>query len=397
MRYLISLFLILSISTNIKAQQDTSSYLTRHSVDFRKDLQELDYPVVGFTVIHGSAKAEDAEIALISSMLQKNDTLYYFPEIDCASAYYFNRYFETGDSELLKKQIINYGRRVPQEGGIAIYEKWVKLRELSKDKPIKVFGVDVLIDYSNYIDLLLEITTEIYPQRKLLELCNTELLAGTDIRNHIRTLVSGYKECIEEYSSTIKDPVLMDILMNDLANSFLDKNIVRRDSIIFENYVHQDQLFHFRKHHQFIRMGVYHMMKENFDNMYPGFLGILIDEEIYQENEIYSVLGILSDSEVLSEKTYNDTGKYTGFTTKSDGFYTGSEFFNSELLSKNALSDITFFPLGQKHSPFSADDFSILKNKTHWVPLTGKSTLDYIDAVILIKQSPANIPIEELK
>lgn len=397
MRDLLLLFLILFISTQIKAQQDTSSYLTRHRVDFRKELQELDYPVVGFTVIHGSAKAEDAELALISSMLQKTDTLYYFPEIDCASAYYFNRYLESGDSELLKKQIINYGRRVSQEGGIAIYEKWVKLRELSKDKPIKVFGIDALIDYGNYIDLLLEITTDIYPQRKLLELCYTELLVGIDIRNHIRTLVNEYKENTKKHSNTVKDSILMEILMNDLENSFLDKNIVRRDSIIFENYVHQDQLFHFRKHPQFIRMGVYHMMKENFDNMYPGFLGILIDEEMYLANEIYSVLGILSDSEVLWEKTYNDTGKYTGFTTKSDGFYTGSEFFNSELLSKHILSDITFFPLGQKHSPFSADDFSILKDKTYWVPLKGKSTLDYIDAVILIKQSPANIPIVELK
>ena len=31
------------------------------------------------------------------------------------------------------------------------------------------------------------------------------------------------------------------------------------------------------------------------------------------------------------------------------------------------------------------------------VPKKGKSTLDYIDAVILISQSPANIPIEELQ
>ena len=144
-------------------------------------------------------------------------------------------------------------------------------------------------------------------------------------------------------------------------------------------------------------MGVNHMMKMNYNNMYPGFLGMLINKNIYTASEIYSVLGILMDSEVLWKKEYNKNGNYSGYETKSDGFYTGSEFFNTELLNKYAQSDITFFPLEQRQSPFAIDNFSILINKSVWPPLADKSTLDYIDGVILIKQSAANIPIEELE
>lgn len=396
MRNLLLIFVILFF-TPTKAEEDIKCYLTNHRTDLRKEVRKLEYPIVGFTVIHGSSKAEEAEIALISSLQQKNDSLYYFPEIDYASACYFNRYLESGDTTLLKKQIINYGHRVPQEEGIAVYEKWKRLRELSKEMPVKVFGIDILIDYGNYIDLLLEITTQEYPQHKILELCHSELLSGNDISDNIKILVNEHIKNTERNNNSVKDNIMMDLLMNDLANSFQTKTGQSRDSVIYENYVRQDKIFNFRNQAQFIRMGIFHMVKENMENMNQGFIGMLIKKERYHSNEIYSVLGILSESEVLWKKTYNEAGKYIGFSTKSDGFYTGSDIFNSELLCKNALSDITFFPLGNIKTPFLDDDFLILKNKTVMVPKKGKSTLDYIDAVILISQSPANIPIEELQ
>ena len=85
------------------------------------------------------------------------------------------------------------------------------------------------------------------------------------------------------------------------------------------------------------------------------------------------------------------------YTIKSDGFYTGSDFFNSNLFNQHAQSDITYFPLKQNQSPFVNDNFSILNDKTIWTPLADKYTLDYIDGVILIKQSAANVPIKELE
>ena len=140
---------------------------------------------------------------------------------------------------------------------------------------------------------MLEFTTQEYPQHELLKQYQSDALPENEVSEFIKSLVDEYYTNSLMNHHSVKDSAKMNILIKDLGNSLLDKNTLRRDSIIFENYVHQKQLSHFNSHLQFVRMEVYHMMKMNFDNMYPGFLGMLINKNIYHPSEIYPVLGIL--------------------------------------------------------------------------------------------------------
>jgi len=381
---------IFSCSLSLVAQERMNNHLISHRTDLRKDSISTRTPMIGFTVIHGSAKSEEAELALISSIIIRTDTLYYFPEIDCASAYYFNRYLENGDTLLLERQVLNFGKRVPQEGSREMYNKWEKLHELASYKTIKVFGIDKLIDYRNYYHLLEEITENTWPGWEHLDKDQVDSLSIAAMKEQVLRLIDNYAGNPQEYEKGVLSQSLFSLLMNDLRDSFLDKT-ARRDSVMYENYLRQDRIHSFRNHTQFVRMGVYHMMKENFDNMYPGFLGILVDQDTYKPEEIYSVLGILSESEVLWMER-DESGNYR-YTTRSDGFSTGSDFFNSTLLKPYVLSDLTLFDFRGGHSPFATDDFVILKNRDMWRPLPNKSTLDYLDGVVLIQNSPANTPL----
>ena len=76
--------------------------------DLRSREVYLKEKVIGFTVIHGSQKAEDVEMALIKAQLVHVDSLAYFPEIDAAMGYYFNEYLKNGDEGLLKDLILTY-------------------------------------------------------------------------------------------------------------------------------------------------------------------------------------------------------------------------------------------------------------------------------------------------
>lgn len=73
--------------------------------------------IFGFGTIPGRAGTEEAELALISDILSRTDTLYYFMETDYATAYRFNRYLATGDGALLRELVSDYGRRVPPRSG----------------------------------------------------------------------------------------------------------------------------------------------------------------------------------------------------------------------------------------------------------------------------------------
>ena len=115
------IYILLTICTSQafpQAESDPNNYLKDNAIDLRTQTILIEKPVVGFTVIHGNRKAEEAELTMINAVLEKTDTLRYFPEIDAAMAHYFNKYLRNGDEKLLKDLILTYRERVPQEASI---------------------------------------------------------------------------------------------------------------------------------------------------------------------------------------------------------------------------------------------------------------------------------------
>lgn len=77
-------------------------------------------------------------------------------EIVPAMGYYFNIYLKNGDDELLKDLILTYKKYVPQEASVAMFNKWRKLRNLSKNKHIIVYRLDYATLSSYFVKYLLE-------------------------------------------------------------------------------------------------------------------------------------------------------------------------------------------------------------------------------------------------
>ncbi|MBI1836474.1 MAG: hypothetical protein HYR91_04340 [Flavobacteriia bacterium] len=102
------------------------AYLKTHSQtltdNFKLNLDSIK--VIGFGAFHGSSETENAEILLLNKIFQTNHSMNYFPETDFSTAYYFEKYLNSGDGKLLKDLINEYRIRVPQEGSIEFYDKW---------------------------------------------------------------------------------------------------------------------------------------------------------------------------------------------------------------------------------------------------------------------------------
>lgn len=392
MKYLI-LIVFLSINFSLLYSQETNSddYLKSNRIDLRAENADIDKNIIGFTVMHGSQKAEEAELALIKAQLEVVDTLIYIPEIDPAMGYYFNIYLKNGDDDLLKDLILTYKRYVPQEASVAMFNKWRELRNLSKNKHIIVYGLDYATSYRYFVKYLLEsVGIDKAIHEKLVEYWNDN---QTDYRTNIETPLKAYLQTLVlEYQMQNKatDNFTLYLIAN-LADTFKEKKPMR-DSIMCRNYITmQDSIGAYK---QFIRMGLFHMMKSNFKNRPPAFITQLIRNNVYRPNEIYTIIGLLNNSKVLLEPKFDENGKYVSYTETEDDFYTGQSFLPGvNLLTQNKLSDITFFELSKEESPFGRitgeiySGFELLPNTT-WA--------DYFDSAILIDSSEGNEPIEAI-
>ena len=153
-------------------------------------------------------------------------------------------------------------------------------------------------------------------------------------------------------------------------------------------------------------MGFSHLEKSREGKEgYPYFFTRLIENNIYKKEEVISVIGYLTNSEVLWDELYDDNGKYKGFTTEAGfgiGDYEKEYFRGIDNLKKTKISDQTLFRLNAKNTPYSDNmpdliDIIMTDEKSNSEAVKGMSTTEFIDYAILISDSPASKPIYELK
>jgi hypothetical protein len=71
-------------------------------------------------------------------------------------------------------------------------------------------------------------------------------------------------------------------------------------------------------------------------------------------------------------------------------------------LKKNKISDITLFRLNGKNTPYNDGNPNLIEvimtdEKSNGDLVKGKSTTDFLDYAVLISNSKANRPIQEMK
>ena len=415
-------FLSLSILISILlpyyavAQTSTASYLQKNRYDLHSDFQfePGDFKLFGFAAYHGSQKTEEAEIILLKKLLSKKSIQYYLPEVDFSMGYYFNEYLKNGDTLLLKPLVEEYGYRAPQESSISIYKKWQAVKSLNDDLPeedkLQVVGVDCIVSNKYPIKLILELTTESneWPLRdSLLSLSlnlqtNYSSFSNSESKELLKKWVADYEQHIDNYSSFIQDTFILNHVIQDIKRSF---GKLEREPTIYENYIKLMPKYDFKKRPQFVRMGMFHVLKKE-EKIYPSFFTRLINNNIHQHTEIVTVLGFLTKSTVLWNAKYDKNGKYRSYSIKRGygiGDYWLEYFRGIKYLKKSKLSDLTLYKLTAENSPYFQKGNSDLvevkgffRRSTHEQYLQ-KSTTDFFDWALLISNSKANIPIEAMK
>ena len=179
---------------------------------------------------------------------------------------------------------------------------------------------------------------------------------------------------------------------------------------MYNNYLVLQKQYNLSQTKQYFRMGVYHIMKSRI-NSSATFFCKLLENGIYKKEDIVSIQGYLNKSRVLWDikyKSYFNPNSYEGYKTKGRLGYSDhiiEHFKGIRKLKRLKTSDYTFYNLksdtiNNKYNRIGNLNLIKIKSLFHgvyWKPVKGKSTLDYIDYAILISNSKANTPIEELK
>jgi hypothetical protein len=370
--------------------------------------------IIGFGTYHGSAKTEDAELLLLTSLLKNNNLRYYFAETDISIAFYFNEYLKTGDEVLLKDLIETYGTRVPQERTIEVFTKWKKIKamndKLPKNKRIKVLGADPVVTYKYTYRHLISLINkhQLWPAARQLQ--ETVAKDTTDYspyyesysKMQLKNFVSDYEADAVKYESYINNKPLFDHLIHTLKISFSDS--YKREKEMYNNYLAVIKIFNCKDKTQFFRLGFSHLLKaKQPDEKSGSFFSMLSDNKMYSKNEIISITGYLTKSSVIWKDKYDKDGDYTHSTTNSD-IGTGdseSEYFRGiDDFKSQQKGDLTIFNLNTPQSPYSepgCTDMIEVVTKDKPVTPGNSATTDFIDYALLISNSPASRSIYSLK
>ncbi|MEM9887499.1 MAG: hypothetical protein AAF849_16505 [Bacteroidota bacterium] len=408
----IAIVLITIILFQISAiGQSKRQYLKENRYDLNQEIlfPQTDFKLIGFGALHGSAKTERAEIRLLKSIMTNNDLSVYVMETDYSIGYFFNTFLKNGDTILLKDLINHYGIRVPQEKSIETYNKWIELYKLKKgqstNKKLRVYGIDPIVSYKYTFKHIVELLKEAKGIGSIIEIKNQVELDTTDFSpyydSYSKSILKKFVNELTTKDIDLENPELNHIITN-LKLSF-DK--YDREKIIFENYLWVSNYHRFRQQKQFIKYGFFHIEKEREYQNYPSFFTRLIEQDIHKRSNIITIIGYLTDSKVLWDLKYDENGNYIGYTT--EGGYGISDYWKEYFrgiknLKKAKLSDLTLYRLNKPDSPYNKPkpdliEIKMLFSKSNKAGVKEKSTTRFIDYALLISDSKANKPLEELK
>lgn len=402
---------LLCISQNKKKYLQTNRYdLTSPNFNF----PEKKFKVVGFGAYHGSAKTYDAELNLIKSLIKQGNFKYYIPETNYSQAYFFDLFLKNGDTNLLKELVYGFESIVMQEGTIETYQHWKNLKKindnLSIQNKIAIVGLDVINEYKFPIMHLLKLVdrakadtwSHLDKLHHIISSDTSEYYSYKDnyCKKTLKSFINDYKVNTSKYTSCIMDTATFHYIIKNIEYTFQAR--LEREKIIFDNYIFLKDQYHFKTYPQFFKYGYFHILKSR-EKDYPSFFTRLIENKIFTNEDVITIMGYLTNSEVLWNKVYNEKDEYSSYTTEA-GFGIGDywkEYFKGiGKLKKTKISDMTLFRLDGKNTPYSSStdliEVELFFKKSNGKDVKDKNTIDFFDYIVLISNSTPQIPIEEL-
>jgi hypothetical protein len=396
--------------------QSKDAYLKNNRFDLLKsnfEFPQKDFKIIGFGAYHGSQETENVENILLEKLIQNKKIKYYLPETDFGIAYYFNQYLKSGDTILLKDLVKHYGNRVPQEKTIETYNKWKKIKKINDNQlpinRIEVVGVDMIVTYKYTSKLLIDFFQAEKGKYKsydtlveMVKIDTTDYSPNYDSysKSVLKNFLTEYENNKTYFQSISKNLKITDNLIENINLTFKKRE---REKTIYENYLHLSQIYDFKSNPQFVRMGFFHIEKDR-ENNNPSFFTRLIENNIYKKEDVISIAGFLTKSRVLWDLKYDTKKNYIGYTTEGGygiGDYWKEYFKGIKKLENNKLSNLTLYQLNNENSPYKKNQTDLMEiklflKKSNKNDLKGKTTTDYFDYAVLISNSKASKPIEEL-
>jgi len=405
------LSIIVVLFCTVAFGQNKEAYLKKNKWDVTKPfvLNLSKTGLVGFGAYHGSAKTEEAEIALITSLIENNGLRYYVAETDMGIANFLNEYLLSGDEMLLKDLIIHYGTRVPQERTVEVFEKWKKLKaindKLPKNRKLTVLGPDPVVTYKYNYKLLLSLIKDTKDWHHAEQLQHTVAADTTDFspyydsfsKRELIAFVDDFESDKSRYSRKIIDTVKFDAVISLLKTSF---GKYHREEEIYRNYARLYAMYNLKDVLVYARYGFFHIMKAKEGKAIP-FFKRLLDNKLYNNENLVSIMGYFNESEVIWDDKYID-GEYSHSTTSTEGSgdSAGEYFRGIDALKKQKVSGLTLYKLDGRKSPYNlpgcTDLIEIITPEKSIIDYTGQTTMSFINYALLISNSKASRSIYTL-
>lgn len=406
--------------------------LENFQINFGPDLQKSDLVFWGY--IHGSETPQIIEHRLLEHLTEKGFR-YFMPEIGEAQAFFFNRYLQSGDEQLLYFASYYQKMRTPQDASIQFLEKWQAIYQtnlrLPDEEKIRVVGVEGTLAFK---DPSLAVTHLAYiaPKNsgipmidslrffKNLDILDLNIVSGKPVLelalandkptyDYVYPTSSKYQFGKRFISFYKENQELVNNAFGRDIHDLLIREELKREQIIYKNFKKKVLPSINSGGKVFSVFGYAHVLQGSI-NKYDYIAGLIKKNH---ELKVTSILGVLAKSKALknrkskkSEVIYGPLGhkftstEYSGFSTSKS--YDGDSYFEKlegiNHLRKNARKyDIISLPLMHKNSPFNQNLTFLMYKRggKWWRPDEELATIDYIQYLIYIQNSRANTPMEE--
>lgn len=304
--YVVALLAITSFCT---AQSPIDSFIKNNHSDFFKELETrklldqgfFNSQYIFFGEIHGFAKPQEADIALIKMLNKEASVKYYIAEVDDVKAWMLNNYLSDGDETWLKKVFKSWVRDTAQWGNREYYDKFIKLRDYQKTLPehlkIKVVGIDQIQDYS----LVPEYLDAIAKDKKTGDYkASIDAIINSSAANNEKELKEKAGALLLALS---KDDKKAKKAFKDIYPAFklhiqnLTYTGDHRDSAMCSNLMNYTKVYGLENAKMYGFLGMFHCLQARYNADEP--FAYLLKQQLKDKSRITSIIGFYNDATIM--------------------------------------------------------------------------------------------------
>jgi hypothetical protein len=374
---------------------------------FDKSFYENQFFLLG--EFHGTKMSYSITFELLQKIKQKTNIRYFIAELDNSSATFINEYLKTGDTAILDSVFYRYKRTFYYS--VEYRQIFLKIRQLNETLPasqkISIVGVDI----QNQPLIALQHIRQLIKRKAYKP--GTFLMLDSFIN---KISQPNYSLLLQPLYADAK-AILSEVAVNEKEYKAVFKDDLSTLHYTFSNICNWAHVYMNRNNFDKLRDSI---MADNFkiliktlDTKKGRFFGFFGREHVFhtatKENKWFT--SRFKSDEFIPDGIASIILFYTGCeqmlpaqrTKKANDttvLYTIQKFINYdgpfiktkgiEILKKAAYpgeSGVTLFRLNSSQSPFSTSAVLITN------PLPEKKTTDHFQYAILIKGSPATIPV----